>query len=137
MLLIRSAGTALLSFFLLSGTGAAAADYSVTYAIDANGKNSAGKIETCDYETLCFIEPPGLGLQISLSFNHSDRRWVKLRIDGPPACCYSSDAASEFYLQIEPGLLRVPIYQGRARRRNEFVRNHKFGVVYLEFSSLR
>lgn len=137
MLLIRSARTALLSFFLLSGAGAAAADYSVTYAIDANGKTSAGKIETCDYETLCFIEAPGLGLQISLSFNHSDRRWVELYIDGPPACCYSSDATREFYLQITPGLLRVPIHQGRARRRNEFVRNHKFGVLYLEFSNLR
>jgi hypothetical protein len=137
MLLIRSARTALLPVFLLSGAGASAADYSITYAIDANGKTSTGQIETCDYEKSCAIEPPGFGLQIYLSFTRPDHRGVDLFIIGPPACCYSSDATREFYLQIKPGLLRVPIYQGRARRGNEFVQNHKLGMLYLEFSNLR
>ena len=134
---IGSICIALLTSFLLSSTGASAGDYSVTYAIDANGKNDAGKIETCDYDKPCDIEPPGLGLRISLSFTHPDHHGVELYVDGPPGCCYSYDAIRTFYLEIKPGLLRVPIYQGRARRENEFVQNKRLGVLYLEFSNLR
>ena len=41
--------------FLLSNASAFAGDYSVSYAIDANGKNDAGKI-TCEYTKACVIE---------------------------------------------------------------------------------
>jgi hypothetical protein len=127
---------ALLAFFVLSSSGASAGDYSVTYAIDANGKNDAGKIETCNYDKPCEIEPVGLGLSIFLSFIRPDHRSVQLHVYGPRGCCYS-DAATTIYLDLEPGLLRVPLYEGRARRGNEFIQNKRFGVLYLEFSNLR
>ena len=134
---IRSIGAALLAFFLLSSTGASAGDYSLTYAIDANGKNDAGKIETCEYVEPCEIRPAGLGLWISLSFIRPDHRWVNLVLYGPAGCCFSADGIRTIYLEIKPGLLRVPIYEGRARRGNEFVQNNRFGILYLEFSNLR
>jgi len=134
---IRSIGAALLAFFLLSSTGASAGDYSLTYAIDANGKNDAGKIETCEYVEPCEIRPAGLGLWISLSFIRPDHRWVNLVLYGPAGCCFSADGIRTIYLEIKPGLLRVPIYEGRARRGNEFVQNKRFGILYLEFSNLR
>jgi hypothetical protein len=133
----RTHHAALLAFFLLSSAGASAGDYSVTYAIDANGKNDVGKIETCDYDKPCEIKPVGFGLWIFLSFIHPDHRSVQLHVFGRRDCCYSADAATTIYLDIEPGLLRVPLYQGRQRRGNEFVKNKRFGVLYLEFSNLR
>jgi hypothetical protein len=76
----RTNHRALLAFFLLSSAGASAGDYSVTYAIDANGKNDAGKIETCNYDKPCEIEPVGLGLSIFLSFIRPDHRSVQLHV---------------------------------------------------------
>lgn len=136
MCLMRSVCAAFLAF-LLSSVSASAGNYSVTYAIDANGKNDAGKIESCDYDRVCEIEPAGLGLHISLSFIDPDHQWVELHVHGPAGCCYSADADRDINLEIKPGLLRVPIYQGRPRRGNEFVQNKRFGVLYLEFSKLR
>ncbi len=133
---VRAICTALLAFSL-SNVSAFAGDYSVTYAIDANGRNDAGKIESCEYTRRCEIEPAGWGLHISLGFIYPDHQWVELHVYGPAGCCYSADADREINLEIKPGLLRVPLYQGRPRRGNEFVRNKRFGVLYLEFSSLR
>jgi hypothetical protein len=65
---VRSICIALLAFFVLSSAGVSAGDYSVTYAIDGNGKNDVGKIETCDYDKPCEIKPVGFGLSIFLSF---------------------------------------------------------------------
>jgi hypothetical protein len=129
---------AALPVFLLSCATASAGDYSVTYAIDANGKNDAGKIETCEYVESCEIEPVGFGLSIFLGFMHPDHRSVNIEVYGRRGgCCYSADATRTIYLNIEPGLLRVALYEGHARRGNEVVRNKKFGVLYLEFSNLR
>jgi hypothetical protein len=124
-------------FCLLSSTGVSAGDYSVTYAIDANGKNDAGRIDACDDDRICLIESASTGLSISLSFFHPNHHWVELYVSGPAGCCYSADANRAIDLEIKPGLLRVPIYQGRVRRGNEFVQNKRFGVLYLEFSNLR
>jgi ribosomal protein L33 len=137
--LIRSICAVPLALFLLSSTGASAGDYSVAYAIDANGKNDTGKIETCKYDKACEIESANSRLSISLLFSHPspDHSWVDLRVEGPPACCYFADAARVIYLDIKPGLLRVPIYEGKERRVNEFVQNKLFGVLYLEFSNPR
>jgi hypothetical protein len=71
--LIRSICAALLAVFL-SSAGAFAGDYSVTYAIDANGENDAGKIETCDYDKPCEIRPVGFGLWIFVSFTSPNIR---------------------------------------------------------------
>jgi hypothetical protein len=128
-----------LAFFLLSSAGASAGDYSVAYAIDANGKNDTGKIETCSYDKACEIESAKSGLLISLLFSRPspDHSWVDMRVKGAPGCCYSADASRVIYLEIKPGLLRVPIYEGKERRVNEFVQNKLFGVLYLEFSNPR
>ncbi len=137
MYLIRSICVPLLAIFLLSTAKACAGDYSVIYAIEANGKDDTGKIETCTYNEPCEIKPVGFGLSIFLSFIQPDHRSVELHVYGRRGCCYSADAAPTIYLDIEPGLLRVPLYEGIQRRGNEFVRNKRFGLLYLEFSNLR
>jgi hypothetical protein len=74
---------------------------------------------------------------LSLWFVHAGHDSIELEISGPPGCCYSADADRTFYLDTKQGLQRVPIYVGHQRKGNEFVRNERFGVVYLEFSNLR
>jgi hypothetical protein len=136
--LIRSI-CASLAFLLLSSSGASAGGYSVAYAIDANGKSDTGKIEICNYDKACEIESAnsGLSIRLLLSRPSPDHSWVDLRVKGAPGCCYSADASKVIYLEIKPGLLRVPIYEGKERRVNEFVQNKLFGVLYLEFSNPR
>jgi len=136
--LIRLICAAIAVFLLLSCPTASAGDYSLSYAIDANGRNDAGKIETCEYVKACEIEPVGFGPSIFLSFMHPDHRSVNIEVYGRRrGCCYSADATRTIYLDIKPGLLRVPLYEGRERSGNEFIRNEKFGMLYLEFSNLR
>jgi hypothetical protein len=135
--LIRSIYAALLALVLFSSNGASAGDFSLIYAIDANGKTDAGKIKTCEYFKTCEIESADLRLSISLWIIRPDHSSAELHVNGPPGCCYSIDAAETIYLSTEPGLRRVPLYQGRARRGNEFVRNKRFGMLYLEFSDMR
>jgi hypothetical protein len=133
---IRSIYGVLLALFVLWSTGAFAGDFSLTYAIDANGKNDAGKV-ICEYDKPCSVEPVGFGISVNISFIRPDHRSAELEVFGGPGCCYSADANRTFYLDIEPGLVRVPLYEGRQRKGNEFVQNHRFGMLYLEFSNLR
>jgi hypothetical protein len=126
-----------LLFLVRSSAVAAAGDYSVAYAIDAHGKNDAGKVETCEYDSPCEITSSSLGLSIVLDFIRPDHHSVELRVNGPPGCCYSADAAKTIYLKIDPTVLRVRLYEGRSRRRNEFVQNTLFGILYLAFSDMR
>jgi hypothetical protein len=84
------------------------------------------------------LEPPGFGLQIVIGFIHADHHSAEVEIyGGPSGCCYSADADRTIYLDVEQGLLRIPIYVGKKRKRNEFVRNERFGTLYLRFSKLR
>jgi hypothetical protein len=124
-------------WLLLSGGAASAGDYSVAYAIDANGKTDKGIVDTCQYIDVCEITSAVLGVTLSLGFTRPDHNSIELEIRGPPGCCYSADANLTFYLDARRGLQRVPIYSGHQRKRNEFVRNERFGIVYLGFSNLR
>lgn len=134
--LTRSICLAAAALLFLSSAHASAGDFSLTYAIDANGKNDAGKI-ICEYDKTCEIVPVGFRMSLSISFIRPDHRSAELQVFGGRGCCYSADAARTFYLHVAPGLLRVPLYEGRARKGNEFVQNRRFGVLYLEFSTLR
>jgi hypothetical protein len=134
--LTRSIRLAITALLFLSRAHASAADFSLTYAIGANGKNDAGKV-ICEYDKPCSVEPVGFGISVNISFIRPDHRSAELEVFGGPGCCYSADANRTFYLDIEPGLVRVPLYEGRQRKGNEFVQNHRFGMLYLEFSNLR
>jgi hypothetical protein len=122
---------------LLFASTAFAGDYSVSYAIDANGKIDKGIVDTCKYVEVCGITSAALGVTLSLGFTRPDHDSIELEISGPPGCCYSVDTNRTFYLDTRRGLQRMPIYLGHQRKGNEFVRNERFGFLYLEFSNLR
>jgi len=104
--LIRAA---LATCLALSSAGAVAGDYSLTYAIDANGRTAAGKVESCRYERICHVAGAGLELSIFLKFNRPDEAWLSLEVEGPPYCCTKGLAycISKFRTCDKPSCLRV------------------------------
>lgn len=137
MRLMRMIYVVLLALIPMAGTRALAGDYTLNYAIDANGQTGTGKVESCRYEKTCEINSAGLELSLSLDPVGPEGPLLTLNVQGPADCCYSADAALDFYVRVNPGLLRVPVYRGKLRKGDEFVRNERFGTVYLEFSNLR
>jgi hypothetical protein len=136
--LAQSLAVATIAVFgcLSSISPALTSGYSVAYAIDAHDENDSGKIETCEYGAECKLANH-LGLSIVLNIKNPKRLWADLEIKGPPGCCYSAQADETLYVEMTPTLMRVPFYEGQKRRRNEFVLNKKFGVLYLMFGNIR
>src|SRR4029079_11852387 len=122
--LTRSMCFAAAALLALPSADVSASEYSLNYAIDANGKTDAGKI-VCDYDKICKIVPVGFRMSLSISFILPGHSSAHLEVVGGLGCCYSDDANKTFYLDIEHGLLRIPLYEGRARRVNEFVQNRR------------
>ena len=118
-------------------------DYVVSYAFDANGLEDAGTIRDCRYGYACEIRPKGLDLTISLSLylpSGGSRKDLGLSIDGGrtrPDCCFFSDGVRYLNRTLEDAFVRLGVYEGHARRRNEFVRNSPLGMLYLQFSDTK
>jgi hypothetical protein len=126
---------ALWAGLLCDGSKAAAADYIVSYALDVDGKTDAGKADTCEYVRPCEIE--SAGMRIILNFTYPDHRSVYANVYGRTGCCYFADGVDSISLDPRESLHHLVIFEGKARRRNEFVENRKVGILYLRFSDMR
>jgi hypothetical protein len=127
-------------FLLLSSADASAGDFTVAYAFDAGDVNDAGKTTTCEYKTFCRIESDKLKLWISLSFWNSDHKEVDVQVSGNkgrPACCFFFDGVDSVRRNARQSLIRLHVFEGRRRIRNEFIQNAPLGVLYLQFSDMK
>jgi hypothetical protein len=134
---MRSILAALL--FLYTTANASAGDYTVAYALEVGDQKDTGKISTCNYTKPCEIVSEDLGLLIILVFiypSHSNLYVNVRRIRGGRDCCFFADGKDSFAMDPHEMLRGTPIFEGHARRRNEFVENYKLGVLYLGFSDL-
>ena len=126
--------------FCLSSAEASAGDYTVAYAFDAGDVNDTGKTKTCEYKTPCLVKSDKLELSILLSFWHSDRKEVHVEVygdKGRPACCYFFDGVNSVRRNARESLIRLHVFEGRGRIRNEFIQNALLGVLYLQFSDMK
>jgi hypothetical protein len=128
---------ALWASLLLSNGKGAAADYVVNYALDVDGKTDAGKKETCEYVRPCEIISESSGIRVVMNFTYPDHLSVYTHVYGRLGCCYFRDGADSISLDPKLPLHHLQIFEGRARRQNEFVQNRKIGVLYLSFSDMR
>jgi hypothetical protein len=129
-----------LSFLFVSGADASAGDYIVAYAIDAGDQNAAGKIEICEYTKFCRIESEKLRMSVLLSFRHPDHNEVDIHIYGNrgwAACCYFADGVNSVVRKARGSLIRLHVFEGRRRIRNEFRQNAPVGILYLQFSEMK
>jgi hypothetical protein len=118
---------------------ALAADYSVAYALAANGKTETGKLESCNSIDTCRVKFQTMDATANLSYFSravgGDK--IVLSMWGDSVCCYFNDGNDSISLDPTARLHAVTIYAGHARRANEVVRNQKLGVLYLPFGPSR
>jgi hypothetical protein len=115
---------------------AAAADYSIAYALETNGKTETGKLENCTFDEACRIRFHTMDAIARLTYFSEPvgRGDVMLTMDGDSACCYFRDGNDRISLDPKVRLHAVRFYAGRARRGNEAIRNQELGVLYLSFA---
>jgi hypothetical protein len=133
-------GVLLVAFCLLLSAEASAGDYIVSYAFDAGeGLNDSGK-QTCEYKSYCRIESEKLKLSISLAFWDPNHRIVTISVSGEQGrwgCCYFSDGVDDVKRDARDSLIRLYVYVGRRRIRNEFIQNEPLGILYLQFLDIK
>jgi len=118
---------------------AGAAEYSVAYALEVNGKTETGKIENCNSVDTCRIKFRTMDATADLTYfsNASGAGEVLLSIWGDSACCYFRDGNYSTSLDPNKRLHTLTIYAGHARRGNEVVNNQKLGVLYISLAVSR
>jgi hypothetical protein len=152
MLLRRILSVMIVVTGLLPSVAAFAGDYTVSYAFNGareddvaagatSSLNEAGTTKECQYERSCTIELTKSDLTISIDVRRSSRHEVVVYAYGgrsrSAGCCYFSGGESRVALELTQPLLYLRIYEGHARKRNEFVENIHFGLLYLQFSDLK
>ncbi|WP_156927645.1 hypothetical protein [Bradyrhizobium sp. Tv2a-2] len=134
---------ALLPFCFAFSSSAFAGDYVVSYAIDAGSLNDTGTVRSCRYGELCRVSSKSLDLSILISVYLPLRRNQKelnVSVSGGrsrPDCCFLSDGVDWRSFTLEESFFEIRLYEGHARRRNEFLINSPLGILYLQFSDLK
>lgn len=137
---------------LLPSIDAFAGDYTVSYAFDGTTREDVaagvmsslseeGTTKECQYETRCTIKLTKSDLTISLSVKRSGSQKVTVFAYGgrsrDAGCCYFWGGDRLAARELAEPLLRLWIYEGQARKGNEYVENIPLGLLYLQFSDLR
>jgi hypothetical protein len=136
--LLRAAYVVLPVFLFLSSVSASAGDYAVSYAFDNGDLIETARIEKCEYREECKINLEKAELTISLAFWHPDHNEVRVEVSGSRlGCCYFPDGAESVSRDVRGTTIRLPIFEGRARKRNEFLQNIFVGVLHLRFSNTK
>ncbi|ULK99336.1 hypothetical protein [Bradyrhizobium sp. I71] len=142
-----------LATVLLPSVETFAGDYTVSYAFDGTTRadvargatgasNEVGIAKECQYGRGCTIELIKSDLTISLKVERlgwSNKVTVfadggRSRSDG---CCYFFGGDRLVSKELTEPLLRLRIYEGQARKRNEYVENLPLGLLYLQFSDFK
>jgi hypothetical protein len=76
------------------------------------------------------------GFEIKLKFRRPGYRIATIDISRVLNCCYFAEGESFVERDAEP-LIRLTVFEGRARRGNEFVQNVPVGSLDLQFSNLK
>ena len=142
----------ILAVGLLPPVMAFAGDYTVSYAFDGTTKedvargatsalNEEGTTKECQYERSCTIELTKSDLTISLHVERLGYHEVMVFAYGgrslSAGCCYFSGGDRLVSRKLTEPLLRLWIYEGQARKRNEYVENLPLGLLYLQFSDFK
>lgn len=111
-----------------------AADYSVSYALDAGSVRDWGNAE-CEYQSPCKIVSRRTKLSISLTFRATDHRNVIIKVASDEAqldCCWFVAGADEAGRDTRDHPIRLHLFAKR-KARAEFFLNEPYGILYLQF----
>ena len=135
MPLVCSICVAVLGLSLLT-TAARAGDYVVAWAFAAHGENETGTRADCEYRTHCIIRVEKFGFEVTIRFWRSGYGAATVAISSGISCCYFSEGERSVERDTS-SLIRLGVFEGRARRGNEFAVNSRVGDFYLLFSDLK
>jgi hypothetical protein len=134
---LRSRATFGMFLLFIMSANAFAGDYTIAYALDLGGQIETGKVDRCEYITPCVIDSSSSGLKISIYFNPLESRTMSVSVDGKPGCCYFTDGRDSRSFDTREPLPSMAIFEGHARRGNEFVQNNRLGTLYLKLLNLQ
>lgn len=109
-----------------------AADYTVAFAVDHNGKQATRQVSNCVYGIGCRIEE--LSLSVFVFVDGPSQKNARIHIHGLNACCFFPDGSNVATLDRSKTLNVLGIYEGTRRRRNELRYNSRVGSVYIAIS---
>ena len=115
---------------------ARAGDYLVGYAIDARGLRESGKNAECIYEKACRLKFEKTSIRILVNADRGQKHHL-VSIYDSANCCYFADGGDMVWLDGDKPFHELPIFEGRKRLGNEFVRNIKIGDIFLAFRDFR
>lgn len=137
---------------LLLSADAFADDYTVSYVFDgaaragivadaASSLREEGSTRECEYERPCKIELTKSDLTITLNALRSGRHKVVVFADGGRSrsidCCFFGGGERRAESELAQPSFWLRIYEGHARKRNEYVQNIHLGLLHLQFSDLK
>src|SRR5262249_39086806 len=128
----RSIVVALIGLFLMADE-ARSGDYGVAWAFAADDRNETGIKEDCKYKASCAIKLENFGFEITVRFWKSDRKIATIDISRRQGCCYFAGGDSTVERDAK-GFIRLGVFEGHRRQRNEFVLNAPVGQLYLLFA---
>ena len=126
----------LLTIFLLFSLPASAADYTVNYAFDGKEHVETGSAE-CEFRYYCSLKIKDSGVSLLLGFRDVRRTRIGISVYGDRRsdCCFFSDGVHSVSRDVSgSSLIRLQIYEGHARKGNEFLQNLPIGLLYLKIS---
>jgi hypothetical protein len=120
----------------IAASNARAGDYEVAYAIDARGLREFGKNAECIYEKGCRLNFKRTSIRILVNADRAQKHHLVSIYDNAN-CCYFADGGDMVWLDGDKPFHQLPIFEGRKRLGNEFVRNIKIGDIFLAFRDFR
>jgi hypothetical protein len=131
-----------------------ARDYTVSYAFAGatdrgaaatatNPVTEEGTRRDCTYGTFCKLALNKSDLEIWFGVSRAERGQTTISVtaDGGRThgveCCLFGDGQSRYSGPLWDPLVRLYIYDGHRRRRNEVVQNVLLGTLYLQLSDLK
>jgi hypothetical protein len=118
-------------------TSAQASTYAVAYALEVGDQTETGMVATCEYTKPCEIKSKRFDLSAFTYFIYPANRVVYVSVDGEPGCCLFADGERYFTFEPKDATRSIALYEGHARKLNEFVQNHRLGTLTLRFSKQR
>lgn len=141
-MLSRKPVIAAFALYALATAHAFAGDYTVSYAFDGGDINDSGTVHRCRYARSCVITSDKLDLSIMVDVllpRKGPYKKLSVSVYGGrsrPDCCFFSDGVGSVDVDLENTFMPLGVYEGRARKRNEFVRNSPLGILYLQFTDM-
>jgi hypothetical protein len=113
----------------------AASDYSIEYAIYADDLSSRGTLD-CSSGKRCMKRIDELKLRLEIFLRTRANQAAEVLLSGRAGCCLFHEG-SRSAVVYPRGRTKLAIFEGRARKGNEFVLNNAVGTLILEFGEAR